>query len=548
MILNLIGNVTERGPDGTAVLNANQDQIFINCIFRRRVNPALRSVNYACERRPGTSVSITPAAGQRGAALTSMNLGPITSNVEARISGFDAGGSTSTIYVNTTSIGTMSGYPLRFVPCEFSNTRYLAWMSTDQTGWYLSGDANATNFTGTLSSGTATVTGIASTSGLYPGQSLSGTGIAAGARISSVDSSSQITMTANATASGAQTISHSAISKIIDPDFPSAAIGSFAFLDGYLFVMNQSGRIYNSDLNSASAWSASAYITANFFGDTSSSYGSVIRYRNYVLCAKENTAEFFYNAGNATGSPLSRAEHLNFRIGLSGSALPFVILDDILYFGAISGGTFCVWRLNGFTPERISNPDVENILSSATGDFPSLEAFYWGGVPILMVVNDPAEAAGADFRKMVYQIDVGIWSEWTGTPLGRFAQSFGQNIYSLDTSGTLGHIYACQQTNPLYQDATTSIARTIRTSKLDSGSLGWKFVPEVHLMGDKQTYGQITFEKSDDDFATWQTLEPFDLTSMRPVSYRCGGFVGARAYRLTDSTSTAATVWALDIK
>lgn len=64
----------------------------------------------------------------------------------------------------------------------------------------------ANNYTGTLSSGSAVVTGMSSTAGLLAGMLVTGTGIAAGASVASVDSASQITLSAAATASGTQTL------------------------------------------------------------------------------------------------------------------------------------------------------------------------------------------------------------------------------------------------------------------------------------------------------------------------------------------------------
>jgi hypothetical protein len=66
-------------------------------------------------------------------------------------------------------------------------------------------------FTGTLTSGTATVTGITSTANLAAGVQVSGTGIPAGSTILEVNSSSEITLSANATANGSTTITMNGI-------------------------------------------------------------------------------------------------------------------------------------------------------------------------------------------------------------------------------------------------------------------------------------------------------------------------------------------------
>ena len=67
-------------------------------------------------------------------------------------------------------------------------------------------------FTGTLTNGSAVVTGVSSLSGLAIGQAVIGTGIPAGTTILSINGmTSALTLTANATASGSQTINAAAI-------------------------------------------------------------------------------------------------------------------------------------------------------------------------------------------------------------------------------------------------------------------------------------------------------------------------------------------------
>lgn len=63
------------------------------------------------------------------------------------------------------------------------------------------------NLTGTLTSGTKTITALSSTAALSVGAALTGIGIPAAARIVSVDSASQVTIDLNANASGAQALS-----------------------------------------------------------------------------------------------------------------------------------------------------------------------------------------------------------------------------------------------------------------------------------------------------------------------------------------------------
>jgi len=74
-------------------------------------------------------------------------------------------------------------------------------------GYISGGSSTMTTTGGTLTSGIKTVTGLANLTYIYPGAFVTGTGIAAGTYVASVDSTTQITLSANATASGAQNLS-----------------------------------------------------------------------------------------------------------------------------------------------------------------------------------------------------------------------------------------------------------------------------------------------------------------------------------------------------
>ena len=88
---------------------------------------------------------------------------------------------------------------------------------------------------------------------------------------------------------------------------------------------------------------------------------------------------------------------------------------------------------------------------------------------------------------------------------------------------------------------------TIQTSRNDFGTDKRKVITEVTLVGDMQTAGTALLEKSDDDYATWQTIGTFDLTKKVQKLTRCGSHKGGRAYRLTTSDNAAFRAQALDI-
>ena len=70
---------------------------------------------------------------------------------------------------------------------------------------------NTTSFMGTLATGSALVTGLAGTAGLFAGENVTGTGIPTGTTIKAVNSSTSITLSSNATVSGAQKLTTTTI-------------------------------------------------------------------------------------------------------------------------------------------------------------------------------------------------------------------------------------------------------------------------------------------------------------------------------------------------
>ena len=554
----LVGSVTERGPDGKSVVITNsKDQQFLNAIFRRRVNPATGAVQFRVEKRTGVATDHTPAAGALGKSSIETKLGNPTNNGFALISCFyTTGTGNANIYARyggaDNNLGTMTGYCKRFIQATFNGINYLCWVSSDGTGWYLAGDATFANTTGDVLNGSPVVSVIPSTTGFHVGQSIAGTGIPANARILTVDSGTQITINVNATATNTGvTISHNAISKIIDADFPSAnAVGSFAYLDGYIFVATNTGQIYNCAINNPDSWSSGAFITANFYGNAGVIGGSIpqgtdlIRYRNYILCLKFESCEVFYNAGLAT-APLGRVENAASKIGICNMSPAWAELDGRIYWLSQTEGQIAMFTMEGLTPKRVSTPDIENLLSTYLGGIPIVSAGYWDGVPVVMIADN------VDVNtRILYQPDVGAWYVWSGTPIGVLTGGATTDHFTLDNVGTGGSVYknTAISPGPYYQDSGVAISTVIRTSKIDHGTNKRKVVPTIRLMGaDVQSTGTVLLEKSDDDYATWQTLGTFDLTKVNQSIHRCGSYLGGRAYRLTHSANGAFSAGALEV-
>lgn len=149
--------------------------------------------------------------------------------------------------------------------------------------------------------------------------------------------------------------------QITDPDYPPSTVFGVVYLDGTVYVMNSRGVIYGSDLNAPTSWTATNFISANAEADSAV---ALVRQLNYVVAFKEFSTEFFYDAGNATGSPLSKVLNALLEIGCATSG-SLAFSDNTVYFMANSRQKGrSIMKMEGYTPKYISNQYIDRILNA----------------------------------------------------------------------------------------------------------------------------------------------------------------------------------------
>lgn len=149
--------------------------------------------------------------------------------------------------------------------------------------------------------------------------------------------------------------------QVTDPDYPPQTVYGVVYLDGTIYVMDVKGKISGSDLANPLSWSALNFISANAEADAAV---ALVRQLNYVVAFKAFSTEFFYNAGNATGSPLSKVLNALLEIGLATSG-SLAFADNTVYFmaNARQKGR-SIMKMEGYTPKYISTPYVDRILNA----------------------------------------------------------------------------------------------------------------------------------------------------------------------------------------
>lgn len=297
--------------------------------------------------------------------------------------------------------------------------------------------------------------------------------------------------------------------RISDGDFPPNQatplylVGEPVHKDGFMFVMDSFGRIWNSDLNSLANWSAIGYINA---GDSVDGGAGLALYNNMIVAFGVRTIQFFQNSGNATGSPLTKIPK-SINIGISplisnvGYRYILPVGDTVYFIGKNNSDSVRhVYRLNGLNAEIVSNSAIDKFLNSSTfveGVSAHLAGvIFQSGKSHILMNGDSTNGAYA------FCVETGVW--WR-------AKIFG----GLDIPAALGNTLirgrVIYELGTDFQDAASDMTMTIQLGNMDHGTSKRKFFPSAELVCDKQsTSGNISISWSDDDYATFSTARTID--------------------------------------
>ncbi len=181
-------------------------------------------------------------------------------------------------------------------------------------------------------------------------------------------------------------------------------VPGIVFLDGYFFVMDENAVIYNCDLNTPDSWNALNFITAMI---EPGSGVAIAKSQNYVIAMKSWSTEFFYDAANTNGSPLSPVLNAFTLVGCASGQSVASIDGAIAWVSKTKQKGRAVHVMNGLQQQKVSTADVERILNNdslsnvyAYGLKISGHAFY-----VLGLVNSNLT--------LVYDMTSQTWAIWT---------------------------------------------------------------------------------------------------------------------------------------
>lgn len=368
-----------------------------------------------------------------------------------------------------------------------------------------------------------------------------------------------------------------------------STVRGIVYLDGTYYVMTPAGSIYGSNLEDASAWSALNVIQSRMEPD-----GGVClaRQLNLIVAFSAYSTEFFYDAGNATGSPLLPFTSAFLEIGCASAGSVAQIENTIFLMGVSKAKGRSIYRMKGTTEENISNPSIDRLLNADTlsdvtsyciklsghsfyfltlrntgitlvydmksgqwakwtqltlGSTQSISSMSWAfgqvtatktahglsdGDCVVIASSTPSGYNGTyvinvvDADTFIFALDVSPGTYTSGATVAKYVESYFNMAsytsgagFDLVQDSTTGSIYAVDSNT--YQDNGAPIKFRVRTTKFDGGDNKTKHFSTAEIIGDKVD-ATMYLRYSNDDYQTWSSYRPVDLSLQRSRLNRLG--------------------------
>jgi hypothetical protein len=181
-----------------------------------------------------------------------------------------------------------------------------------------------------------------------------------------------------------------------DGDLPQPI--SVCFLAGYFIFAIRDGRVFFSGLNSTT-------ISALDFGKAENRPGGIygaFPYGELLLLCGPSFIEVWQNAGNATGSPFSRAAIIPRGIVSTFAIAGFEDGFSTLVFVGDDNGVYEL--TGGYTPVKISSPDLDRLIEAVT-DKTTID------VTVGVTAGHNWVAVSGPTFTWVYETQTGLWHE-----------------------------------------------------------------------------------------------------------------------------------------
>ena len=287
----------------------------------------------------------------------------------------------------------------------------------------------------------------------------------------------------------------------VDADLPAPHLPQPVFLDGYLFLVKSgTADIYNSDLNDPLAWTAGDFLTAEMSADTVTRISNL---NNYIIVFGTGSVEYFFDAANASGSPLQKYDTPHKFIGYTGGFTRNG--NDIYFVGNSADSGIQVYKATDLKLDPISTPPIRRALEAeavVTGAM-----VHYGGHSFYVITTTTG----------TYQLDIDsrLWTRLAFKATTTFPIKYSAVIVLSGVTVTLCMLTSSATMyyfNPaVYRDDGTDFTVRVTTDNETFGTYRKKTCARMLVLADKPSASAtLSVYWSDDDYQTWSTARTVD--------------------------------------
>ena len=303
-------------------------------------------------------------------------------------------------------------------------------------------------------------------------------------------------------------------------------VSGAVFLDNYIFLATSTNRIYNSAVGDPTSWGSLDYIT---FEQTTDTLVGIAKHLNYLVAFGSISMQFFYDAANATGSPLALAPSYTSDIGCASGDSIVATSNTVLWIGSTKTNSRSVYILDGVSATKISTSSIDRHLVADNLSQVTAYCYTIDGhsLYILTLYNTQ--------KTLVYDLNEKMWYTWTqysiqstGQPnAGTYQESYFRpsffttlsNIaYVLDDDTATLYYFDVD----IYQDDGQDIYCRTVSDIMDNGTTKRKFYGRLEIIGDKVSSGTMQVRHTGDDYNNWSSYRPINLNASRSQIYLSG--------------------------
>lgn len=311
------------------------------------------------------------------------------------------------------------------------------------------------------------------------------------------------------------------------PDKPASILTSMVFIDGYLFVVKaDTAEIYNSNLNDPLAFTAGDFITAEMKADKVVYLAPL---NNYIVAFGTDSIEYFWDAANATGSPLQRNDTpVKFNGFLGGLAQT----GNKIYFVGNTNENFpSLFMLEDFKIQEVGVDSLRRQLEANTSPYSE----YLGN--IVSVQGHIFYILTADQYTYTIDTENNLWVRWASTSGTTLPIKYSANGKTLSTYYPVVYVSGRQYLDKF--DKTTCLdygvpyIAAITTGLEDYDTYNEKSMGRLIIVGDRPSINtNVYLSWTDNDYQSFSNVRVVNMNQYVPDVQQLGSF-RRRAFKLT---------------